>query len=83
MNKIILFPFFLSLLFPQISFVNELEARHGTSENEYDYSEIFFDSRLILQNTDFMIEGLLSIEQSSPPEIGLDEKGLRLSLIHI
>ncbi|GIR18944.1 MAG: hypothetical protein CM15mP33_04660 [Candidatus Neomarinimicrobiota bacterium] len=24
-----------------------------------------------------MIEGLLSIEQSSPPEIGLDEKGLR------
>lgn len=77
LNKIILFPFFLSLLFSQISFVNELEARYGTSENEYNYSEIFFDSRLILQNTDFMIEGLLSIEQSSPPEIGLDEKGLR------
>ena len=43
----------------------------------FKVASICFDSRLILQNTDFMIEGLLSIEQSSPPEIGLDEKGLR------
>ena len=40
LNKITLFPFFLSLLFSQISFVNELEARYGTSENEYNYSDI-------------------------------------------
>ena len=46
MNKITLFPFFLSLLFSQISFVNELEARYGTSENEYNYSEIFFEKKL-------------------------------------
>ncbi len=81
LNKIIIYSLFLSFLFSQINTETELEVRYGDSENDFNYSEFFVDSRFLFQNTDYMISGLLSFEQSYPPEIGLNENGLRKVLI--
>lgn len=81
LNKIIIHSLFLSFLFSQINTETELEVRYGNSENDFNYSEVFVDSRFLFQNTDYMINGLLSFEQSYPPEIGLNENGLRKVLI--
>ena len=81
MNRFIIYFLFLSTLFSQVDIANELELRYGNSKNDYNYNELIFDTRISLFKPNYMIEGILSFERSNPPEIGLDERGLRKYLI--
>ena len=81
MNKQIIYLLFFSTLFSQINISNELDVRYGNSSNDYNYSELILDSKITLFKTNYMIEGIFSFENSNPPEIGLDERGLRKYLI--
>ena len=81
MNSIITFFLFFSTLYSQVNITNELEVRYGDSANDYNYNELIFDTRISLFKPNYMIEGILSFERSNPPEIGLDERGLRKYLI--
>ena len=81
MNSLITFFLFFSTLYSQVNITNELEVRYGDSANDYNYNELIFDTRISLFKTNYMIEGILSFERSNPPEIGLDERGLRKYLI--
>ena len=81
MNKLIIYFLFFSVLFSQINISNELEVRYGNSNNNYNYNELILDSKITLFKTNYMIEGIFSFENSNPPEIGLDERGLRKYLI--
>ena len=81
MNKQIIYLLFFSTLFSQINISNELDVRYGNSSNDYNYSELIIDSKITLFKTNYMIEGIFSFENSNPPEIGLDERGLRKYLI--
>ncbi len=81
MNKQIIYLLFFSTLFSQINISNELDVRYGNSSNDYNYNELILDSKITLFKTNYMIEGIFSFENSNPPEIGLDERGLRKYLI--
>ena len=81
MNSLITFFLFFSTLYSQVNITNELEVRYGNSANDYNYNELIFDTRISLFKPNYMIEGILSFERSNPPEIGLDERGLRKYLI--
>ena len=81
MNSLITFFLFFSTLYSQVNITNELEVRYGDSANDYNYNELIFDTRISLIKPNYMIEGILSLERSNPPEIGLDERGLRKYLI--
>tara|TARA_Y100000816_G_C26105502_1_gene587310 strand:- start:959 stop:2638 length:1680 start_codon:yes stop_codon:yes gene_type:complete len=81
LNKQIIYLLFFSTLFSQINISNELDVRYGNSSNDYNYSELILDSKITLFKTNYMIEGIFSFENSNPPEIGLDERGLRKYLI--
>ena len=81
MNSLITFFLFFSTLYSQVNITNELEVRYGDSANDYNYNELIFDTRISLFKPNYMIEGILSFERSTPPEIGLDERGLRKYLI--
>ena len=81
MNKQVILLLFFSTLFSQINISNELDVRYGNSSNDYNYNELILDSKITLFRTNYMIEGIFSFENSNPPEIGLDERGLRKYLI--
>ena len=81
MNKQVIYLLFFSTLFSQINISNELDVRYGNSSNNYNYNELILDSKITLFKTNYMIEGIFSFENSNPPEIGLDERGLRKYLI--
>ena len=81
MNSLITIFLFFSTLYSQVNITNELEVRYGDSANDYNYNELIFDTRISLFKPNYMIEGILSFERSNPPEIGLDERGLRKYLI--
>jgi len=81
LNKQIIYLLFFSTLFSQINISNELDVRYGNSSNDYNYNELILDSKITLFKTNYMIEGIFSFENSNPPEIGLDERGLRKYLI--
>ena len=81
MSKQLIYLLFFSTLFSQINISNELEVRYGNSSNNYNYNELILDSKITLFKTNYMIEGIFSFENSNPPEIGLDERGLRKYLI--
>jgi len=81
LNSLITFFLFFSTLYSQVNITNELEVRYGDSANDYNYNELIFDTRISLFKPNYMIEGILSFERSNPPEIGLDERGLRKYLI--
>jgi len=81
LNKQVIYLLFFSTLFSQINISNELDVRYGNSSNDYNYNELILDSKITLFKTNYMIEGIFSFENSNPPEIGLDERGLRKYLI--
>ena len=81
MSKQLIYLLFFSTLFSQINISNELDVRYGNSSNDYNYNELILDSKITLFKTNYMIEGIFSFENSNPPEIGLDERGLRKYLI--
>ena len=81
MSKQVIYLLFFSTLFSQINISNELDVRYGNSSNNYNYNELILDSKITLFKTNYMIEGIFSFENSNPPEIGLDERGLRKYLI--
>ena len=68
--------FFFTTLYSQIDISNRLSARYGDSSNEYNYSEIYLDTKIFLQKESYRIESLFTLEASNPPEIGLDINGL-------
>ena len=82
MNKnLVFFVFLSSFLIAQVNYSNDLQARYGNSKNDYNYNEIYLNSTISYLHKDYILEAILSFENSNPPEIGLDQTGLRKYLI--
>ena len=62
---------------------NQISARYGDSDNDYSYSEIYLDTRLSIDRSNYRLESIFTFEISNPPEIGLNEQGLRNFLVGI
>ena len=80
----------LTCLYSQIDVSNQLSIKYGDADmklselfftdrlpDDYNYREINLDTRLSLNKENYRLESLLSFEVSDPPEIGLDEEGIR------
>ena len=82
MNKVLtFFVISISIATAQINYSNELQARYGNSNNDFNYNEIYLNSTISYIKKDYIFEAILSFENSKPPEIGLDQSGLRKYLI--
>lgn len=78
---ILLTIFFFTTAYSQIDISNRLSTRYGDSQNDYEYSEIYLDTKIFFQKENYRLESLFSLEASKPPEIGLDFNGLDRYLI--
>ena len=73
--------FFFTTIYSQIDISNRLLTRYGDSQNDYNYSEIYLDTKIFFQKENYRLESFFTIEASNPPEIGLDFNGLDRYLI--
>ena len=80
-NYAVLFLIFFTNIYSQSDFSNQLTARYGKSENDFSYNEIYFDTKFSFNRPSYRIDSVLAFELSDPPEIGLNEKGLREFLL--
>jgi hypothetical protein len=71
----------MSFLSAQVNYSNDLQVRYGDSSNDFNYNEIYLNSTISYIQKDYILEAILSFENSNPPEIGLDQTGLRKYLI--
>tara|TARA_X000000368_G_scaffold77779_1_gene58065 strand:+ start:503 stop:2200 length:1698 start_codon:yes stop_codon:yes gene_type:complete len=78
---ILLTMFFFTTAYSQIDMSNRLSTRYGDSQNDYEYSEIYLDTKIFFQKENYRLESFFSLEASKPPEIGLDFNGLDRYLI--
>ena len=67
----------LTYSYSQTDVSNQLSVRYGDSKNDYNYNEIYLDTKLSLNREDYRLESIFTFEISDPPEIGLKEDGLR------
>ena len=73
--------FFFTTAYSQIDISNRLLTRYGDSQNDYNYSEIYLDTKIFFQKENYRLESFFTLEASNPPEIGLDFSGLDRYLI--
>ena len=67
----------LASIYSQTDVSNQLSVRYGDSKNDYNYNEVYLDTKLSLNREDYRLESIFTFEISDPPEIGLKEDGLR------
>ena len=67
----------LTSSYSQTDVSNQLSVRYGDGKNDYNYNEIYLDTKLSLNQEDYRLESIFTFEISDPPEIGLKEDGLR------
>jgi len=67
----------LTYSYSQTDVSNQLSVRYGDSKNDYNYNEVYLDTKLSLNREDYRLESIFTFEISDPPEIGLKEDGLR------
>lgn len=67
----------LTSIYSQTDVSNQLSVRYGDSKNDYNYNEVYLDTKLSLNREDYRLESIFTFEISDPPEIGLKEDGLR------
>jgi len=67
----------LTSIYSQTDVSNQLSVRYGDSKNDYNYNEVYLDTKLSLNREDYRLESVFIFEISDPPEIGLKEDGLR------
>lgn len=67
----------LTSIYSQTDVSNQLSVRYGDSKNDYNYNEVYLDTKLSLNRQDYRLESIFTFEISDPPEIGLKEDGLR------
>ena len=75
-NKYIFFVFFYTSLIAQVEYSNHLNIRYGDGDNNYTYEEIYFNTGITLNRSDYRLEAVFNLELGDPPEIGLKQKGL-------
>ena len=73
--------FFFTTVYSQIDISNRILTRYGDSQNDYNYSEIYLDTKIFFQKENYRLESFFTLEASNPPEIGLDFNGLDRYLI--
>jgi len=71
----------LTYSYSQTDVSNQLSVRYGDSKNDYNYNEVYLDTKLSLNRADYRLESIFTFEISDPPEIGLKEDGLRKFLL--
>jgi len=76
-NKVLTAILLLTYSYSQTDVSNQLSVRYGDSKNDYNYNEIYLDTKLSLNREDYRLESIFTFEISDPPEIGLKEDGLR------
>ena len=67
----------LTSIYSQTDVSNQLSVRYGDSKNDYNYNEVYLDTKLSLNREDYRLESIFTFEISDPPEIGLKEDGIR------
>ena len=88
-KKLLVITIFFTAIFSQVDISNQLSVRHGASNikisdiifkdgpyDDFDYNEIYLDTRLSLNRENYRFESLFTFELSDPPEIGLNLSGL-------
>lgn len=75
-RKILIGISLFTYVYSQTDISNQLSVRYGDSDNDYNYSEIYLDTKLSLNREDYRLESILTFEVSDPPEIGLNANGL-------
>ena len=68
MNSLITFFLFFSTLYSQVNITNELEVRYGDSANDYNYNEVYLDTKLSLNREDYRLESIFTFETPSSTE---------------
>jgi len=76
-NKVFTAILLLTSIYSQTDVSNQLSVRYGDSKNDYNYNEVYLDTKLSLNREDYRLESIFTFEISDPPEIGLKEDGLR------
>ncbi|MEC7919153.1 MAG: DUF6029 family protein [Candidatus Neomarinimicrobiota bacterium] len=76
-NKVLTAILLLTYSYSQTDVSNQLSVRYGDSKNDYNYNEVYLDTKLSLNREDYRLESIFTFEISDPPEIGLKEDGLR------
>ena len=76
-NKVLTAMFLLTYSYSQTDVSNQLSVRYGDGKNDYNYNEIYLDTKLSLNQEDYRLESIFTFEISDPPEIGLKDDGLR------
>ena len=75
-KKIFVITVLFTSAYSQVDISNQLSARYGDSDNDYNYNEIYLDTKLSLNRENYRLESILNFEVSDPPEIGLNANGL-------
>ena len=75
-KKILIGISLFTYVYSQTDVSNQLSVRYGDSNNGYNYSEIYLDTKLSLNRSDYRLESIVTFEVSDPPEIGLNANGL-------
>ena len=75
-KKIYIIILLFTSAYSQVDISNQLSVRYGDSDNDYNYNEIYLDTKLSFNRENYRLESLLTFEVSDPAEIGLNAKGL-------
>jgi hypothetical protein len=75
-KKIFVITVLFTSAYSQVDISNQLSARYGDSDNDYNYNEIYLDTKLSLNRENYRLESILNFEVSDPPESGLNANGL-------
>lgn len=75
-KKIYIIILLFTSAYSQVDISNQLSVRYGDSNNDYNYNEIYLDTKLSFNRENYRLESLLTFEVSDPAEIGLNAKGL-------
>ena len=59
--------FFFTTIYSQIDISNRLLTRYGDSQNDYNYSEIYLDTKIFFQKENYRLESFFTLEASNPP----------------
>ena len=80
-KRVLLLMLLLTYSYSQTDVSNQLSVRYGDSKNDYNYNEVYLDTKLSLNREDYRLESIFTFEISDPPEIGLKEDDLRKFLL--
>ena len=59
-KKIFVITVLFTSAYSQVDISNQLSARYGDSDNDYNYNEIYLDTKLSLNRENYRLESILN-----------------------